>query len=43
MERIAFLPIVFVFLLTDSAAGITQLPPVIPRQVLFDNPAKKDP
>jgi dipeptidyl aminopeptidase/acylaminoacyl peptidase len=43
MKRIVFLPIVFALLIAGCAPRLAQLPPLIPRQVLFDNPAKKDP
>ena len=40
MRRIFFLPIVFTLLVTGCAF---QLPPLIPREILFGNPARTDP
>ena len=43
MKRIVFLPIAFTLLITGCAPRLAGPPPLIPRQVLFAGPAKKDP
>ena len=43
MRRIFFLPIVFTLLVTGCAFQGAQLPPLIPREILFGNPARTDP
>jgi len=43
MKRIVFLPIAFTLLVVGCAPRFAELPPLIPRQAFFDNPAKKDP
>ena len=43
MRRIIFLPIAFALLSTGCSFQLAQLPPLIPREILFANPMKKDP
>ncbi len=43
MRRVIFLPIVLALLVTGCASQSAQLPPLIPREILFGNPAKMDP
>ena len=43
MKRIVFLPIVFALLIAGCASRLAQLPTLIPREVLFTSPVKKDP
>ena len=43
MRKIILAPIVFAFLVTGCAFQSAQIPPLIPREILFANPAKADP
>jgi dipeptidyl aminopeptidase/acylaminoacyl peptidase len=43
MKSIAHMSIMVVLLLGGCAPRLTQLPPLIPRQFLFDNPARSNP
>jgi dipeptidyl aminopeptidase/acylaminoacyl peptidase len=43
MRKMILAPMVFALLVTGCAFHSTQLPPLIPREILFGNPAKTDP
>jgi dipeptidyl aminopeptidase/acylaminoacyl peptidase len=43
MRKLFPAAIIFVLAVTGCASQLSQIPPLIPREVLFGNPAKKDP